>query len=80
VRGQPDLGKVAFANAPVDGIEPDSVRFAVHRRVSPVAGGVDPQCSSYAALLRGTAIERPVVAGKRDADGTALLLPPMLRR
>lgn len=79
VRGQPDLGEVAFADAPVDGIEPDSVRFAVHRRVSPAVGGVVPQCS-YAALLRATAIERPVAAAIRDANDAALLLPPMLRR
>lgn len=28
--GQPDLGKVALADAPVDSIETDGVRFAVH--------------------------------------------------
>jgi len=30
VRGQPDLGKVAFADAPVDGIKPDGIQFAIH--------------------------------------------------
>jgi len=79
VRGQPDLGEVAFADAPVDGIEPDSVWFAVHHRVLPVVGGVVPQCS-YAALLRGTAIERPVAPAISDAEDAALLLPPMLQR
>jgi len=79
VCGQPDLGEVAFSDAPVDGIEPDGVRFAVHRPVSPVAGGVVPRLS-YATLLRWTAIERPAAATIRDADGAALLLPPTARR
>lgn len=79
VCGQPDLGEVAFADAPVDGIEPDSVRFAVHHRVRPVVCGVVPQCS-YATLLRGTAIERSVVQAIRDANDGALPLPPMPRR
>lgn len=35
VRGQPDFGEVAFADAPVDGVEPDCFRFAVH-----LGGGV----------------------------------------
>lgn len=57
VRGQPDLGEVAFADAPVDGIEPDSVRFAVHHRVSPVPG----------SLWCGSAVQlRHPVAGDGD--------------
>lgn len=59
VRGQPNLGEVAFADAPVDGVEPDGVRFALHEGGRPV---------SVCAVLR---LRRPVAGygGGRDRRG-----------
>lgn len=58
VRGQPDLGKIALADAPVDGIEPDGVRFTVHDDDS---GGRRPSVSAvlslYCALCDGYAAD-----------------------
>lgn len=71
--GQPDLGKVSFADAPVNGIETDGVRFAVHVDVG------RPCLCGYATLVRRTATEPavvtvPVVVAAARTAGDAL--PP----
>lgn len=57
--GQPDFGKVAFADAPIYGVEPDGVRLAVHvgggggggSRRPCLRGASRPSCSRAALAV-----------------------------
>jgi len=65
MRGQPNLGKVTLADAPVDGVEPYGIRwFTIH-----VGGpGTSRPClRGYATVLRRTAATKPAVVATLGA-------------